>query len=403
MQYIHEGTKFPIKMWTDHVPVDQASIDQLKNIANMPFIHKHVAVMPDVHYGIGATVGSVIATKGAIIPAAVGVDIGCGMMAVKLNLTANDLPEDLSTMRSDIEAAVPHGRTNNGGSGDRGAWGDVPEVVGRLWSDMRDKYGWITKEHPGAHSKNTANHLGTLGGGNHFVEVCLDEDNNVWVMLHSGSRGLGNRIGQYFIEKAKEEMQRYFINLPDQDLSYLVEGSSLFDDYCYAVEFAQEFAAKNRAIMLTNTLTAMQRGITKPIWMVEDAVNCHHNYISKEQHQGANVYVTRKGAVRARTTDLGIIPGSMGAKSFIVRGLGNEQSFCSCSHGAGRVMSRNQAKKEVSLEQHLKDTAGVECRKDMDVIDETPSAYKNIDDVMRSQSDLVEIVHTLKQILCVKG
>lgn len=403
MQYIHEGTKFPIKMWTDHVPVDQASIDQLKNIANMPFIHKHVAVMPDVHYGIGATVGSVIATKGAIIPAAVGVDIGCGMMAVRLNLTANDLPEDLSAMRSDIEAAVPHGRTNNGGSGDRGAWGDVPEVVGRLWSDMRDKYGWITKEHPGAHSKNTANHLGTLGGGNHFVEVCLDEDNNVWVMLHSGSRGLGNRIGQYFIEKAKGEMKRYFINLPDQDLSYLVEGSSLFDDYCYAVEFAQEFAAKNRAIMLTNTLTAMQRGITKPIWMVEDAVNCHHNYISKEQHQGANVYVTRKGAVRARTTDLGIIPGSMGAKSFIVRGLGNEQSFCSCSHGAGRVMSRNQAKKEVSLEQHLKDTAGVECRKDIDVIDETPSAYKNIDDVMRSQSDLVEIVHTLKQILCVKG
>jgi tRNA-splicing ligase RtcB (3'-phosphate/5'-hydroxy nucleic acid ligase) len=403
MQYIHEGTKFPIKMWTDHVPVDQASIDQLKNIANMPFIHKHVAVMPDVHYGIGATVGSVIATKGAIIPAAVGVDIGCGMMAVRLNLTANDLPEDLSAMRSDIEAAVPHGRTNNGGSGDRGAWGDVPEVVGRLWSDMRDKYGWITKEHPGAHSKNTANHLGTLGGGNHFVEVCLDEDNDVWVMLHSGSRGLGNRIGQYFIEKAKEEMKRYFINLPDQDLSYLVEGSSLFDDYCYAVEFAQEFAAKNRAIMLTSTLTAMQKSTTKPIWMVEDAVNCHHNYISKEFHQGSNVFVTRKGAVRARTTDLGIIPGSMGAKSFIVRGLGNEQSFCSCSHGAGRVMSRNQAKKEVSLEQHLKDTAGVECRKDIDVIDETPSAYKNIEDVMRSQSDLVEVVHTLKQILCVKG
>lgn len=402
MQYNTES-RLPIKMWTDYVPVEDVALQQLKNIANLPFIYKHVAVMPDVHWGMGATVGSVIATKGAVCPAAVGVDIGCGMMAVKTNIVANHLPENLHEIRCEIEKAVPHGRTGNGGKGDRGSWHDVPEQSANSWnSAFNDKYLDIVGKHPKAKAFNTANHLGTLGSGNHFIEVCLDTEQNVWIMLHSGSRGLGNKIGMYFIERAQKECEKYFIQLPDKDLAYLVEGTDLFDDYVQAVEMAQEFAYLNRAIMMQNTLTAIRKTIPH-LEVTETAVNCHHNYISRENHFDHNVIVTRKGAVRARKTDLGIIPGSMGAKSFIVRGLGNEQSFCSCSHGAGRVMSRNQAKKEITLEQHIADTQGVECRKDADVVDESPRAYKNIDDVMRSQEDLVEIVATLKQILCVKG
>jgi len=403
MKYVHEDTKFPIKMWTDHVPVEDGAMQQLRNIANMPFIHKHVAVMPDVHFGMGATIGSVIATSGAVIPAAVGVDIGCGMMAVKTNLTSHDLPENLHTVRCDIEAAVPHGRTNNGGKGDRGAWHDVPDHMGSKWKELfADRYAAITAKHPKAMAYNTANHLGTLGGGNHFVEVCLDTEDNVWIMLHSGSRGMGNKIGMYFIEKAKEEMEKYFISLPDKDLSYLVEGSALYKDYLESVEFAQEYAFLNRALMMESTIAALRKTFPH-MEVTETAVNCHHNYVARENHQGKNVIITRKGAVRARETDLGIIPGSMGAKSFIVRGKGNSESFCSCSHGAGRVMSRTAAKKELTIEDHMRDTAGVECRKDADVIEESPKAYKNIDDVMRSQEDLVEIVATLKQIICVKG
>lgn len=403
MKYIHEGTKAPIKAWIDHVPIEDVALAQLKNIANLPFIYKHVAAMPDVHWGMGATVGSVIATKGAICPAAVGVDIGCGMMAVKTNITASQLPDNLHAIRCDIEAAVPHGRTNNGGKGDRGAWGDVPDYMGEKWKDLfEDRYNAITEKHPKAKAFNTVNHLGTLGGGNHFVEMCVDTEQNVWIMLHSGSRGLGNKIGMYFIEMAQQECEKYFIQLPDKDLSYLVEGTDLFKDYVEAVEMAQEFAYLNRAVMMQNTLAAVRKSIPQ-LEVTDTAVNCHHNYISRENHFDHNVIVTRKGAVRARATDLGIIPGSMGAKSFIVRGKGNAESFCSCSHGAGRVMSRNQAKKEITLEDHIRDTAGVECRKDADVIDESPKAYKNIDDVMRSQEDLVEIVATLKQVLCVKG
>lgn len=327
----------------------------------------------------------------------------CGMMAVKTNLMASDLPDNLHAIRCDIEKAVPHGRTNNGGVGDRGAWNDVSDGLGNTWNALfEDKYKAIIEKHPKAKAFNTTNHLGTLGGGNHFVEVCLDTEQTVWIMLHSGSRGLGNKIGSYFIERAQNECERYFISLPDKDLAYLVEGTDLFDDYVEAVEMAQGFAATNRAVMMGNTLRAIRKHIPH-LLVIDHAVNCHHNYVSKENHFGENVIVTRKGAVRARKTDLGIIPGSMGAKSFIVRGLGNEQSFCSCSHGAGRVMSRGQAKKEISLADHIKDTAGVECRKDVDVIDESPRAYKRIEDVMKSQEDLVEIVATLKQILCVKG
>ena len=404
MKVIHNETqRVPIKAWIDHVPIEDQAMQQLRNLAQMPFMYKHVAAMPDVHWGMGATVGSVIATSGAIIPAAVGVDIGCGMMAVKLNVAAKDLPDNLQAMRSEIERRVPHGRTDNGGKGDRGAWHDIPNDNGKLWAEkFAADYDALCDKHPKMKAHNTANHLGTLGSGNHFVEVCLDTEQNVWIMLHSGSRGLGNKVGMYFIERAKEEMRRWFITLPDEDLAFLAQDTELYKDYCKALNLAQEFAMANRALMMKAALEAV-RGEIPQAEVTDTAVNCHHNYVAWESHFGKNVIITRKGAVRARATDLGIIPGSMGAKSFIVRGKGNAESFCSCSHGAGRLMSRNEAKKQFTIEQHIKDTAGVECRKDADVIDETPRAYKNIDDVMKSQEDLVEIVATLKQVLCVKG
>jgi tRNA-splicing ligase RtcB len=404
MKVIHNETqRVPIKAWIDHVPIEDQAMQQLRNLAQMPFMYKHVAAMPDVHWGMGATVGSVIATSGVIIPAAVGVDIGCGMMAVKLNVTAKDLPDNLQAMRSEIERRVPHGRTDNGGKGDLGAWHDVPNENSALWAGkFAADYDELCKKHPKMKAHNTANHLGTLGSGNHFVEVCLDTEQNVWIMLHSGSRGLGNKVGMYFIERAKEEMRRWFISLPDEDLAFLAQDTELYKDYCAALNLAQEFAMANRALMMKAALEALRNDIPQAE-VTDTAVNCHHNYVAWENHFGKNVIITRKGAVRARKTDLGIIPGSMGAKSFIVRGKGNEESFCSCSHGAGRLMSRNEAKKQFTVEQHIKDTAGVECRKDAEVIDETPRAYKNIDDVMKSQEDLVEIVATLKQVLCVKG
>jgi tRNA-splicing ligase RtcB len=400
MKVISEG-KRPIKAWIDHVPMDDKAKDQLLNIASMPFIHSHVAVMPDVHWGMGATVGSVIATKGAVIPAAVGVDIGCGMMAVKTTLTASDLPDNLKELRSIIEKAVPHGRTNNGGPGDWGAWHNVPQHHIDAFTPMEAKFQEITLKHPGAMGKNVINHLGTLGTGNHFIELCLDEHQDVWIMLHSGSRGIGNRFGMYFIELAKQDMRKWMINLPDADLAYLPEGTQNFDDYFEAVSWAQSFAKLNRELMMKNIITAMTKSLVFDVTDV--CVNCHHNYVSRESHFGSNVIVTRKGAVRAREGDLGIIPGSMGAKSYIVRGKGNPESFHSCSHGAGRVLSRTQAHKNISIEDHIRATAGVECRKDAEVIDESPAAYKDIDAVMESQKDLVEIQHTLKQVLCVKG
>lgn len=391
----------PIKAWTRGVQVEDAAKQQLRNLAGLPFIHKHIAVMPDCHFGMGATVGSVIATKGAVIPAAVGVDIGCGMMAVRLNLTASDLPDNLFAIRSAIEAAVPHGRTDNGGANDRGAFGDAQHVPKHLAVQL----GHITEEHAGIRkaADRAAHHLGTLGTGNHFIELCLDEQDRVWVMLHSGSRGIGNRIGSYFIERAKEDMRRWFINLPDADLAYMPEGSDLFEDYCRAVNWAQEFAYLNRERMMVATLNAIMKTMGLAVVATEHAVNCHHNYVSRERHFGENVIVTRKGAVRADASMLGIIPGSMGAKSFIVRGKGNRESFCSCSHGAGRSMSRAEAKRRFTLEDHARATAGIECRKDSEVIDETPAAYKSIDAVMAAQEDLVEIVHTLRQVVCVKG
>lgn len=400
--YIYEETKgFPIKHWTRGVQLEDTAHVQLRNLAQMPFIHKHIAAMPDVHWGMGATIGSVIPTKGAIIPAGVGVDIGCGMMAVQTTLTPNDLPDNLSDLRSAIEAAVPHGRTDNGGANDRGAWGrDAP--VPLPWQWLSNRYEAIVTKHPKAKAYNTFRHMGTLGTGNHFIEICLDEVDQVWAMLHSGSRGCGNRIGMYFIERAKKEMERWFIQLPDRDLAYFVEGSELFDDYMEAVGWAQDYALDNRKSMMNAVLAVMHK-ILPEFTVTGTAVNCHHNYVDRENHFGANVLVTRKGAVRARKGDLGIIPGSMGARSFIVRGKGNKDSFCSCSHGAGRAMSRGDAKRTFTLDDHAKATQGVECRKDSGVLDETPGAYKDIQAVMDAQSDLIEIVHELKQVVCIKG
>jgi tRNA-splicing ligase RtcB len=394
----------PIKAWIKGVPLEDAARKQLENVARMPFIHKWVAAMPDVHWGMGATVGSVIPTAGAIIPAAVGVDIGCGMIAARTSLVARDLPDDLRAVRAAIEGAVPHGRTDNGGKNDRGAWHDLPDPQVRAWRELEPGYRRILEKHPKLDRGNHVTHLGTLGTGNHFIEVCLDTEDRVWFMLHSGSRGVGNRIGSYFIELAKEDMRTWFINVPDQDLAYLPEGTQHFDDYVEAVSWAQEFARRNRELMMDAVVRAVRAvpGL-KPFETDVEVVNCHHNYVTRERHLGKEVWVTRKGAVRAGQGDLGIIPGSMGARSYIVRGRGNPESFHSCSHGAGRAMSRAEAKQRFSLEDHAKATAGIECRKDADVIDETPAAYKSIDAVMEAQRDLVEVVHTLRQVVCVKG
>ncbi|NWG47173.1 MAG: RtcB family protein [Alphaproteobacteria bacterium] len=401
LQHVDGGV--PIKMWTRGVPVEDKAREQLARVAAMPFVFPHVAVMPDVHVGIGATVGSVIPTKGAVIPAAVGVDIGCGMMAARTSLVAHDLPDSLGPIRSAIERAVPHGRDVGRGRRDTGSWGEPPPSIVAAWAGLAARFGDIVAKYPRLEKTNNLVHLGTLGTGNHFIELCLDEEARVWVMLHSGSRGVGNAIGTSFIELAKEDMRGWHVNLPDEDLAYFPEGTTHFDDYVEAVGWAQDFAALNRRVMMANVIEALRREIAKPFDAELEAVNCHHNYVSRERHFGESVLVTRKGAVRAAKGVMGIIPGSMGAKSFIVRGLGNAEAFDSCSHGAGRIMSRTEAKRAVSLDEHIADTAGVECRKDAGVIDETPKAYKPIDAVMAAQADLVEIVHTLKQIVCVKG
>lgn len=405
-----------VKMWTDGITVEEKAMQQILNVSGMPFIHKHVAVMPDAHFGIGATVGSVIPTIGAIIPASVGVDIGCGMIAKKTPIKAKDLPDNLSELRAAIEYSIPHGRSDNGGGGDIGARHQISQLVHAYWECDRlqaEEYSQIITKYPQLKPrKHPVHHLGTLGTGNHFIELCLDENDDVWIMLHSGSRGIGNKIGCFFIEKAKEEMARWHIarSLPDIDLAYLVENTEIFNDYCFAVNWAQKFAALNRGLMMSiveNILFAYFRecytGKYGVIHEPQTAINCHHNYIARENHFNKNVWVTRKGAIRAREGDLGIIPGSMGAKSFIVRGKGNPESFHSCSHGAGRIMSRTEAKKTFTIDDHINSTLGVECRKDIDVIDETPRAYKDIEKVMAAQSDLIEVVHTLKQFLCIKG
>jgi tRNA-splicing ligase RtcB len=393
-----------VKMWTKYVPVESGAIDQLKRTASLDVVHPHLAAMPDVHYGRGATIGSVVPTKNAIIPACVGVDLGCGMAAMRTSMTASDLPDNLKPMRMEIERAVPHGRSKGGK--DKGSWagGGLPNSVAKAWRGLDDEFREICSKYKHLEKTNNSIHLGTLGGGNHFIEICLDEEQRVWVMLHSGSRGVGNAIGRTFIEKAQKECEKGNVRLPDRDLAYLHEGTELFDDYFKALFWAQKFARVNRDMMMIRVLDALRRMPDVPGFKTEkSAVNCHHNYVSVENHFGEELMITRKGAIKAGLGDLGIIPGSMGAKSFIVRGKGNEESFNSCSHGAGRIMSRSRAKREITLDDHIKATEGVECRKEEGIIDESPGAYKNILDVMRSQEDLVDIVHTLKQVICVKG
>ncbi|MHC6223781.1 RtcB family protein [Pseudomonas sp. X10] len=391
----------PIKLWTEGVPVEEDARRQLMNTAKMPFIFKHLAVMPDVHLGKGSTIGSVIPTVGAIIPAAVGVDIGCGMIAARTSLNARELPDNLHALRCAIEKAVPHGKTF--GRRDQGAWDRVPNHADQVWSGLAARFKMITDKYSRLERTNNRQHLGTLGGGNHFIEVCLDETDRVWFMLHSGSRGVGNAIGNLFIELAQADMRQHLANLPDKDLAYFEEGSRHFADYVEAVEWAQDFARHNRELMMQAVIAATRKVLGKPFEANLEAVNCHHNYVQREQHFGREVLVTRKGAVSARKGQLGIIPGSMGAKSFIVRGLGNEEAFCSCSHGAGRTMSRTKAKNSFTVQDQQRATAHVECRKDKDVIDEIPMAYKDIDAVMQAQRELVEVVHTLRQVVCVKG
>ena len=393
----------PVKMWTRGVPVEDEARKQLANAARLPVVFRHIAAMPDVHLGIGATVGSVIPTLKAIIPAAVGVDIGCGMMAAKTTLRAEDLPDNLGPLRSAIERAVPHGSNPRSRGRDQGSWENPPETVDQIWATLAGEFDALCEIHPRLKNTNNRKHLGTLGSGNHFIEVCLDEAGFVWFMLHSGSRGVGNAIGTHFIELAKKDAERHQRNLPDQDLAYFEEGAQYFGDYVRAVSWAQQFAQRNREVMMTNLIATVRKVIAKPFESHVEAVNCHHNYVQQERHFGEDVFVTRKGAVSARKGQMGIIPGSMGARSYIVRGLGNPESFDSCSHGAGRVMSRTKAKKLFTVDDQIKATEGVECRKDVDVIDEIPMAYKDIDAVMAAQRDLVEVVHTLKQVVCVKG
>jgi tRNA-splicing ligase RtcB (3'-phosphate/5'-hydroxy nucleic acid ligase) len=388
-----------VKHWTQGVTFDHNAREQVFQTAELPHIFKHVAVMPDVHLGVGATVGTVFAMKGAIVPAAVGVDIGCGMLAERLAISSSALGDNAEHLRAAIEAAIPVGNSSH----------DVhrtPDWSRDAWANLME----VHIHHPPIellHAKQgPIQQIGTLGGGNHFVELCLDESDQVWLMLHSGSRGLGNRIGRHYIDIAKRECERWGVKLPNKDLAWLPEGTPHFDEYMRNMVFAQDYATYNREVMRRLAVWAIAKALDKREYDIETgmtAINCHHNYVSKENHFGENVLVTRKGAVRARKGDLGIIPGSMGARSYIVSGLGNPESFMSCSHGAGRVMSRGEAKKQITLEMHAIATKGVACRKDEGVLDESPAAYKNVDDVMQAQSDLVEIVHELRAIVCVKG
>ena len=387
----------PVHAWTDDIAPQ--AIEQLVNVSKLPFIHGHVAAMPDAHLGIGATVGSVIPTRGAIIPAAVGVDIGCGMNALRLSLRGSQLPESLHRVRSAIEQAIPVGFNMH--KSDPVQRSTIRPLARGLEAILA-KHPAIAKMQKQRSFETWIRQLASLGGGNHFIELCLDESDDLWVMLHSGSRGIGNVIGRYFIKLAQKDMQRFIHNLPDRDLAYFSEGAAHFDDYVEAVYWAQEYAVVNRREMMRRVLQALATRLP-PFDVTREAINCHHNYVQREHHFGADVYVTRKGAIRAGTGELGIIPGSMGARSYIVRGKGNVESFCSCSHGAGRSMSRNAAKRRFTEQDLAEQTSGVECRKDKGVVDEIPGAYKDIDAVMANQADLVERVHSLKQVVCVKG
>lgn len=397
MQVIQEPGSRPIKIWTKDV--EESAMQQLKNTAKLPFIHKNgVVAMPDVHFGLGATIGSVIATTNAVIPAAVGVDLGCGMCAIRLSLKAEDLPDNLKDMRVSIEREVLQEHVSDNRFNENSNWYRKNRSFFRSFYDKHEQLGDCKRM-----EQKIVSQMGTLGGGNHFVEVCLDEENYVWVMLHSGSRGIGNMIGRYFISEAKENLQKYFVELPDNDLAYIPEHVELFRDYIDAVHWAQDYALKNREAMMSDVLSVIKKQLKIDFHGTTLAINCHHNYVEKEHHYNKNVWITRKGAIRAREGDYGIIPGSMGQKSYIVKGKGNCESYHSCSHGAGRAMGRNVAKSRFTEADLIEQTKGVECKKDKSVLDEIPAAYKDIDQVMANQTDLVQVIHTLKQVLCVKN
>jgi tRNA-splicing ligase RtcB (3'-phosphate/5'-hydroxy nucleic acid ligase) len=384
-------TDTPVLSWANH-DLSHDELRMARNVASLPFVFKHVALMPDVHLGKGALVGSVVATKAAIIPAAIGVDIGCGMCAIQLPFRAEQLDGKLKKIRQDIEAAIPVGFNENKEA-------DRQVLNWQGWQQFQQLHEGVS------HLESKAlKQMGSLGGGNHFIEVCVDAEDRLWLMLHSGSRGIGNMLAQRHIQTGQNLARMAGETLPDKDLAYFVEGTAEFAAYWRDLQWAQAYAKFNRDVMMTRFKGIVERHIaggkpTKPLL----SVNCHHNYAEKEVHYGESVYVTRKGAVRAQENDYGIIPGSMGAKSFIVKGKGCAASYCSCSHGAGRLMSRNQAKLTYTLDDLVQQTAGIECRKDEGIIDEIPAAYKPIEQVMANQSDLVEVVATLKQVVCVKG
>lgn len=396
LEWINALGKAQVQAWVNGIPVEDGVWNQIHNLALMPFV-KGIKIMPDCHIGKGSTIGTVFASQNAIIPAAASVDLGCGVCGVRTSLTASDLPDDLGPLRASFERTVPVGF---------GLHQHIPASVETAWGPLDAGFKLLDAKYPKiTGNKHPVNQLGTLGGGNHYIELCLDLEGRVWLTLHSGSRGIGNKIGTYFINEAKAELEKSGEYLPDKDLSYLSEGTESFTDYMMFMNWAQDYAATNREAMLQRLLTDMRQPQNKlPTFTIDkEVINCHHNYVTTEVHFGEEVYVTRKGAVNAELGQMGIIPGSMGAKSYIVRGLGNPESYMSCSHGAGRIMSRTRAKKEITLEQHILATAGVECRKDLSVLDESPAAYKNIDAVMEAQKDLVEPVYQLKQVLCIKG
>jgi len=387
-----QGKTVDAQLWTPIHEVESSALDQLRNIANLPWVFHHVAVMPDVHYGKGATVGSVIAMKDAVSPAAVGVDIGCGMAAIRTTLTASDLPDSLQLIRHRVEKDIPVGFNSH------------EKTVNQVYKNQEKFWRRFDNLDKGVQDRlgRAKSQMGSLGGGNHFIELCLDEEQRVWIMLHSGSRNIGQRLATIHIGRAKK-LTHNLTGLPDKDLAVFLSGTREMDDYLHDLKWAQEYALLNRSVMLELYVNILKHFFRKKPFKMDEPILCHHNYVSEENHFGEDVIVTRKGAISAQYGELGIIPGSMGTRSYIVEGLGNPDSFNSASHGAGRVMSRRQAKKRFTMKDFEEQTAGVECRKDSDLIDEIPGAYKDIDRVIANQNDLVKVKHTLKQVMCVKG
>jgi tRNA-splicing ligase RtcB len=398
---ILEGGNVPVYSWTKGVPFEPGAKLQLLQTALLSFIHKHIAVMPDVHFGRGSTVGSVIPTIKAIVPAMVGVDIGCGVISIQTSLTADKLQDKADQLLYDhISKVLPVGSADKAREGQ---WGKTPGYVNNAWEKLKPDFDGIVGRHGRSKIAPVVEQLGTLGGGNHFVSINLDQDDNVWILIHSGSRGVGNKIGSHFIELAKKDMERLGVRLPNKDLAYFEEDAEHFNDYVNAVDWCQEYARVNRELILRTVIDAMRKSGIPKFTLKGEVINNHHNYIRKEEHFGEQVWITRKGAISARQDELGIIPGAMSGFSYIVKGKGNPDSFCSCSHGAGRVMSRGDAKRSITLAQHKEATSGTICRQDSGVLDESPAAYKDINAVMAAQSDLVDIVYTLKEIVNIKG